>query len=130
MIPHIKIAGALLAAYGLAMSLLMGFLVLMMGGMTGLLGLIGVTEDEGALVAAVIYGVMTVFMAVFTLVPPIGCMVSGVGLVLEKGWARLPAMIFGALVLLNMPLGTLIGAYVIYVMIDKDVTAYLAGEVA
>jgi len=130
MIPHIKISGAIMAAYGLSMSLLMGGIVLLMGGVTGLLGFIGVVDDEEVLIGAVIYGILTVFVAVFTLVPPIGCLVSGVGLFLEKRWARIPAMLFGAVVLMNMPLGTMVGLYVIFVMIDKDVTAYLAGEVA
>ncbi len=130
MIHHIKISGAIMAAYGLSMSLLMGSLVLLMGGVTGLLGFIGLVEDEEALIGAVIYAVLTVLLAVFTLVPPMGCLVSGIGLFLEKRWARIPAMLFGALVLMNMPLGTMVGLYVIFVMVDKDVVAHLAGEVA
>jgi hypothetical protein len=125
MIQHIRIAGALLAAYGLAMGLMAGFVLLMMGGATGLLGVIGVTSgDEEALVVAVIYGVLTVVVTVFAAVPPLGCLISGAGLVMEKRWARIPAMVFGAISLMNMPLGTLIGVYVIFVMIDKDVNQH------
>jgi len=126
MIPHIRISGGILAAYGLSMTLLNGLIVLMMGGLTGVMALIGITEDEEALIGAVVYGILTVFVAVFALVPPLGALVSGIGIAMEKNWARIPAMLFGAIIMMNVPLGTCAGLYVIYVLMQKDVGEYLA----
>jgi len=126
MIPHIRISGGILAAYGLSMTLLNGLIVLMMGGLTGVMALIGITEDEEALIGAFVYGILTVFIAVFALVPPLGALVSGIGVAMEKNWARIPAMLFGAIIMMNVPLGTCAGLYVIYVLMQKDVGEYLA----
>ena len=129
MISHIRTAGMLMTAYGVIMSLVMGAIVTLMGGLTSLLAVVGVVDDPDALVGAAIYAVFTVVVAVLGLFVPVACIVSGVGLLRERPWARLSSIVVSCFLMMNIPVGLLIGGFVLFVMVDKDVTAHLtAGE--
>ena len=129
MIPHIRTAGMLMTGYGVIMSLVMGSIVALMGGLTSLLAVVGVVEDPEALLGAAIYAVFTVVFAVLGLFVPVACIVSGVGLLRERPWSRLSSIVVSCFLMMNIPVGLLLGGFVLFVMLDKDVTAYLtAGE--
>jgi hypothetical protein len=129
LIQHIKPAGICLMAYGGFNLLVLLAVGVLLGGVSGLLAFIGVSSgDEEAMVVGGIYGVVTLFVVVIGALPAVGCLASGTGVLMGKSWARLAAIIFGALSLMNLPLGTIVGLYVIFTMIDKDVAAKFAGE--
>lgn len=48
-------------------------------------------------------------------------LVTGVGLLLHRPWARTSAIVVGALSLLWVPLGTLVGVLTLYVLLQDDV---------
>jgi hypothetical protein len=51
-------------------------------------------------------------------------LVAGFGLLARKSWARILAIVVAILGLLNFPLGTLIGLYVIWVLLQDAANAY------
>ena len=51
-------------------------------------------------------------------------LVAGFGLLARKSWARILAIVVAILGLLNFPLGTLIGLYVIWVLLQDAASAY------
>jgi len=72
-----------------------------------------------------VYDVMWIFelisglvwgIAILFLIPRI---IIGIGLVQERSWANIPALVYGVISLINFPLGTLLGVYAIVVFMAK-----------
>ena len=48
---------------------------------------------------------------------------AGFGIGNRKNWGRLMAMALSALALMNFPLGTFLGGFVLYVLLDPETAA-------
>jgi hypothetical protein len=86
-------------------------------------GLIALQVEGDALplsILAIVGGVVSAFVLLLS-VPGI---IGGVGLLRYKPWARYLVMILAALGLVNIPVGTIVGAYTIWVLV-QDKTAQL-----
>lgn len=76
-----------------------------------------IAQDEDAfLVLTIIATVLFAFMVV-TSIPAI---IGGIGLLKHKSWARILIMIISAIDLLNIPFGTALGAYSLWVLLQDD----------
>jgi hypothetical protein len=53
---------------------------------------------------------------------------AGYGLLTRKSWARILALIVGILGLVNVPVGTAIGLYTLWVLTKPVATDYFAGQ--
>jgi hypothetical protein len=53
---------------------------------------------------------------------------AGYGLLTRKSWARILALIVGILGLVNVPVGTAIGLYTLWVLTQPVATDYFAGQ--
>jgi hypothetical protein len=51
-------------------------------------------------------------------VPP--SLITGYGLLQYKPWARIAGIILSAISLINIPIGTIVGAYGLWVLLNKD----------
>ena len=60
------------------------------------------------------------WVSLFLLVISIPGMVGGIGLFMKKNWARILVLIISVLDLLNIPLGTIIAVYSIWVLVQED----------
>jgi hypothetical protein len=56
----------------------------------------------------------------------IAMIVGAIGLLTCKGWGRVLTLVMGALGLLNIPIGTLKGVYIIWVLVQPETTALFA----
>jgi hypothetical protein len=103
-----------------------GFLLLMACFVFFLLSGIGViARDPEAMKVLSVIGIGTgCFMFVLAL-PGI---VAGVGLLMRKSWGRILAIVVGVFSLVNIPIGTLIGAYTLVVLLQDSATAYFANS--
>jgi len=51
--------------------------------------------------------------------------IGGIGLLKRQSWARMLAMIVGAIDLLDIPIGTALGVYTLWALMRDDVVAFL-----
>lgn len=53
---------------------------------------------------------------------------AGIGLLRHKSWGRILAIVLGILNLINFPIGTVIGAYTLWVLFQESATDYFETE--
>ena len=103
---------------------------LFMGVMYGLIGtgigVAGVMEGEGeAMVVGGSVFSVGICIAVFVLVFAVPTLMTGRALRKQKRWARIAALVLGALGILNVPIGTALGVYAFVVLLDKEIDSVL-----
>ena len=117
---HIKVLGVLFIAYH-AVGLLIGFFVLSLLSGMGL-----ASHDPEAAGVMVLMGVVAGTALLVLSLPGI---VAGIGLLKRKEWARILALIVGFFNLINIPLGTALGAYTFWVLLqDETVRIFRSGR--
>jgi hypothetical protein len=114
---HVPVVGWLLIV-GHAMFLLIGTFVFLL--LTG----IGVATGEREAMA--ILGAVGTAVGLLLIVLGIPGLVAGAGLLARKSWARILALVVGILGLVNFPIGTAIGLYAIFVLMQDAATEYFA----
>ena len=121
---HIKMVGILNIVVG-ALGVLIALFFLVFFG--GLAGLVTTDHDPDAPVGAAILGMIggIIFFALAIISVP--SIIAGVGLVKFREWARVLGMVASVLHLFNVPLGTALGVYGIWVL-SKDETRSLLKE--
>ena len=109
------------ASLHIALSTL-GFLLAIV--LYSILSLIGnFVEDQNAeFILTIIANVLAIFLFILAIPGLIG----GIGLLKYKEWARILILIVSALKLLSFPIGTAIGVYSIWVLVQKETTDLFA----
>ncbi len=51
--------------------------------------------------------------------------IGGIGLIKRQSWARILVLILGVIKLINIPLGTIVGIYSIWVLMQDEAAQYL-----
>jgi hypothetical protein len=118
---HIAILGILHIARG-AIVLLLG----MMG--FGLFAGIGVLSGDPT--ALGILGILGTLAVVFMSVIALPSILAGVGLLRRHAWGRILALVVGFLSLIDIPFGTALGVYTIWVLMDDGIKKAFAGGAA
>jgi hypothetical protein len=108
---HVTAVGALTIGLSI-LGILIGLFLF-----TLLAGIGYIADDEEASVILVAVGS---FLAIFLLILSVPGIIGGIGLFKRKEWARILVLILSALQLLNIPIGTAIGIYSIWVLVQKD----------
>ncbi|MGI6305974.1 MAG: hypothetical protein ACOXZQ_08915 [Bacteroidales bacterium] len=99
----------------------------------------------GALIIAVVFGFINQFaedptavkilaiistpLVVLMLLFGAGMIAGGIGLFYCKRWARILTLVLGAIGLLNIPLGTLKGVYIIWVLVQPEAISLFRKDV-
>jgi hypothetical protein len=112
---HVTILGWLYVI-GNALFLLIGAFIF-----TLLTSIGAVAGDEQAMMILSLVGTMVGGLLVALAIPGI---VAGVGLLAHKVWGRYLALVVAILGLINFPLGTLIGGYALWVLMQESASAY------
>lgn len=60
------------------------------------------------------------FLIVFSLLFSLAGLIGGIALLANKNWGRILTLVVSAVSLINIPLGTLLGAYSIWVLMQDD----------
>ncbi len=97
------------------------FLFLLLGG----LGFFAASSDPDAPFILLIVGLFVGGLMVVMALPGI---LAGWGLLRRKNWGRVLALIVGIINIFNVPIGTAIGVYTLYVLLQPEATAYFSGE--
>lgn len=100
-------------------------LLLIIGGFVFfLLTTIGVISGDQE--ATAILGAVGTFIGLLMAALAIPGMIAGWGLLKRKNWGRVLGIIVGIFSLMNFPLGTAIGVYTLYVLLQEEAPAYFA----
>lgn len=112
---HVPVAGWLLIVSNGAFLLIGAFVFLL------LVGIGFVSQDTQATGVLVTMGtIVGLFLAVLS-IPGIA---AGAGLLARKAWGRILAIVVAILSLANVPIGTAIGAYVLWVLLQERAADY------
>ena len=108
---HLTVLGILLVVFGALHLVGAGIVFLTVAG-GGLL-----SGDSTAMSLGVGIGSVVASFLVAVSVPSL---VAGIGLLRQASWSRMLALIAGGLNLLNIPFGTLLGVYAIWVLVQDE----------
>jgi hypothetical protein len=103
------IFGALGTLFGLGMMALLSFI-----------GVAGAASDPDAWMAMPILGITGAALGVFILLLSLPGVIAGFGLLKYKPWARILTIVLSALNLMNIPFGTIVGVYGLWVMLSDE----------
>lgn len=84
--------------------------------------------DTGDAVALGILSLIGTIGLLFFAVLALPGILAGYGLLRRKKWGQILAIIVGFLSLFNFPIGTIIGAYALFVLLQNSANEYFAGE--
>jgi hypothetical protein len=116
---HITVVGVLHIAYNVV-----GILI----GLTLFTFLTGIGIFTGDDVALTVLTLVATFLAGLFLIGSIPGVIGGIFLLQRKEWARILVIIVSFFDLLHVPLGTLLGAYSLWVLLNADVVAVFQGK--
>ena len=115
---HVKVLGVLYLVVGGCMLAAALFLLV---AMTSAAGIVGVAADpEDAAISIPILGIAGTALAGLLGLFSLPSLVTGYGLVTFKPWARIVGIVLSAISLINIPFGTIIGIYGLWVLLSKD----------
>ncbi len=124
MTTHVKVLGVLyiaLSALGVCAALFLGLAF----GIAG--GAVAANADADAAVALPIIGVAGTALVVFLLALSLPGIICGIGLLKFRPWARILGIVLAAINLINIPLGTILGVYALWVLLNKETERLFAG---
>ncbi|MEO5894940.1 MAG: hypothetical protein ABIS06_04510 [Vicinamibacterales bacterium] len=115
---HVKVLAVLFIVLS-ALGVLSAVAILVIFG--GAAGIVGASADAGdAAVALPMIGIAGTGIAIFLLALSLPGLIAGVGLLKLRPWARILGIVLCAINLINIPLGTLFGAYGLWVLLNKE----------
>ena len=117
---HVKILAVIRIICGSLGALAAIICLLVFGGIAGLVGTVGVHEDPEAWIAVPILTAVGGFIFLFIALISIPSLVAGIGLLKHRNWARLLTIVISAIDLVNVPIGTAIGVYGLWVLLSGD----------
>ena len=115
---HLKVLGVLyiaLSALGLLAAL---FLIVTLGGAAWIVGAAAPPED--AAIAVPIIGITGMALVVLLVALALPGLITGWGLLNYKPWARVLGLVLAVINLFNIPFGTALGIYALWVLLNKD----------
>lgn len=114
---HLKIIGWLHIVNSAFVLVFGAFVFILLSG-------IGIASGDSDAVA--ILTIIGTSFGVFLLLLALPGLLAGYGLLTHRSWARILAIVIGVLALLNIPIGTLIGIYTLWVLFQDDADQYFA----
>jgi hypothetical protein len=119
---HVQIVAALNIAAG-ALYLLVAFFLFVFIGMAG-----GIVASQGEHAVAGILGIITVALCGFLAVLALPSIIAGWGLFAGKSWARVLTLVLAFLHLPNIPFGTALGIYTLWVLLHEEPRTQLPAQ--
>lgn len=115
---HVKVLGVLYLAVS-ALSLLFALFLLLAVGSAA--GIVGIAADPGdAAIAIPILGIAGTALGLMLLLLALPGLLAGWGLLTFRPWARVLGLVLSVLNLFNVPIGTVLGVYGLWVLLSRD----------
>lgn len=116
---HVSVVAALqigLSIFGIIVGVVILLILSMVGSFTG--------DPQAGFILRLIGSIAAVFFFVMS-VPGI---IAGIGLMRHKEWARILTLVLSVIGLMNFPLGTAVGIYSIWALVQDDVLSIFRKE--
>jgi hypothetical protein len=113
---HVKVLAVLYIVFG-ALGTLAGLGLM---ALLGAIGAAGAASDPDAWMALPVLGLTGAALGMFILALSLPGIIAGVGLLKYRPWARILTIVLSALNLMNIPLGTILGVYGLWVMLSEE----------
>jgi hypothetical protein len=124
---HVRILGIIHIVLG-ALGLLVALVLLAIFGLGGAAaGAAAAQNDPDALVALPIIGAIGIGIFLLIAVLTIPGLIAGVGLLKLRPWARILTIVLSAMNLLSIPIGTALGVYGLWVLLNKETETLFTG---
>ncbi|MBA2260741.1 MAG: hypothetical protein H0W18_17785 [Acidobacteria bacterium] len=114
---HVKVLAVLFIALS-AMGVLAALALIAVFGVSA--GILGASGDADAAVALPIIGLTGTALVIFILVLSLPGLIAGWGLLKFRPWARILAIVLCAIHLINIPFGTIMGVYGLWVLLNNE----------
>ena len=116
---HVRILGLLHIA--LSVIMLFGGIIalLVLGGIGGIAAMVGGQDTENSLAAAGVLGIIGVFVFLVLFVLSLPGIICGWGIMRFRPWAKTLGIVMSAFDLLNVPVGTILGIYGLWVLTNN-----------
>jgi|SRR6187399_2919984 len=127
MTTHVKVLGILyivLSSLTLCAAL---FLALAFGTASGI---VAANADADAAVALPILGIAGSALVMFLVAISLPGIITGIGMLKYRSWARILGIVLAAINLINIPFGTILGAYGLWVLLNKETEQLFSGTPA
>ncbi len=108
---HVTAVGALCIGLSILGILVGGFIFVILSG----IGFLSHDQD-----ASMILSTLGCIIAGFLIIVSVPGIIGGIGLLHRREWARILVLIISAINLLNIPIGTAVGAYSIWVLVQRE----------
>ena len=108
---HVVLVGAIQIAFGALGLFIAGFVFVVVVG-SGL-----ISGDEEAMAVTAIVGPAVAGFLILVSVPGI---IGGIGLLKRRRWARIVVLVISVLDIMNVPFGTIMGIYSIWVLMQSE----------
>jgi hypothetical protein len=116
MTTHVKVLAVLYIVFGV----LGTFLAFGLMALLSFIGIAGAASDPDAWAAIPILGITGAALGVFLLALSLPGVIAGFGLLKFRPWARIFTIVLSVLNLVNVPLGTILGIYGLWVMFSEE----------
>ena len=117
---HVKILAVVNIIFG-ALGLIAALVILLVFG--GLASFVGTQADADARIAVPILGAVGGIIALVVMALSIPGIIAGIGQLRFREWARIMGIVLSALNLLHIPLGTILGVYGLWVLLNNQTVA-------
>lgn len=117
---HVRILGILRIVAGCLGILIATAALLAFGGLAGLLAATEAPRDSEAWIAVPVLAAIGGAVFFLLLIVSLPSIIAGVGLLKYRPWARILTIVLSAIDLLNVPLGTALGVYGLWVLLARD----------
>lgn len=125
---HIKVLGMLHVALGALGILGSIFIMWFFDGMAAMIAFAGHGNDDfGAI--TFLHFLFAIAALLFFLISLPG-VIGGIGLLLGHGWARILLIVVSGLLILEFPVGTVLGIYGLWVLLGKDARRVISPPVS
>ena len=114
---HVRVLAVLHIVMG-GIGIVIGLGCLLLFG--GIAGIVGVAGEPDALVAIPILSLIGGAVFVILLILSLPSIIAGIGLLKYRPWARILTIVLSAIDLLNVPIGTAIGIYGLWVLLSRE----------
>ena len=96
---------------------------------TSFCGIVGANADaEGAAIALPIIGLTGTMLVVFLVLTSLPGLIAGIGLLKSRSWARILGIVVAILNLIHIPIGTAVGIYALWVLLNRETEQLFAGS--